>query len=80
MCVHLTHCVSVPPQHELPPRKSRAVPVQAHGGRHRRRSEPPRRAPYCSSRGGTRSLRPGCESLPLRAELQEQRQNEEAGL
>lgn len=74
MCVHLTHCVSVPLQHELPPRKSRAVAVQAHGVC-RRRSEPSRRAPRCSS-----SRRSGCESLPLRAELQDQRQNEEAGL
>lgn len=76
MCVHLTHCVSGPPlQHELPPRKSRAVALQAHGRCRGRRSEPSRRAP-CSPP----SRRSGCEGLPLRAELQDQRQNEEAGL
>lgn len=75
MCVHLTHCVSVPLQHELPPWKSRAIAMQAHGCCRRRRSEPPRRTPYCSS-----SRPSGCESLPLRAELEEHCQNEEAGL
>lgn len=64
-------------QHELPPRKSRTVSVQAHGGSGR--DEALGRFPG-SPRWGTDSLSPGCAGLPLRDEPQRQRQNQEAGL
>lgn len=67
-------------QHELPPRKSRAVSVQAHD--RRRDDEGPGRWPGfgCRDAAGRQGLYPGCTGLPLRGEQQEQREYQEEGL
>lgn len=60
-------------QHELPPRKSRSVSVQAHGGGRRPQGVP------CRGPASWQGLFPGGAGLPLRGEKQEH-QHQEAGL